>query len=119
MAGRRHEFGGDWTTEKLGIVAKYLNGYTTALRNQPSPERPFVKGYIDAFAGTGYRSEAGSDMSLFAQEDATEPEELLKGSARLALETSPPFDRYIFIESNTDRCAHLNALKAEFPALAP
>ena len=45
-----------------------------------------VKGYIDAFAGTGYRSETGSDMSLFAQEDATESEELLKGSARLALD---------------------------------
>ena len=24
MTGRSHEFGGDWTTEKLAIVAKYL-----------------------------------------------------------------------------------------------
>lgn len=47
-------FGGNWTEEKLDIIAAYLHQYTKALKDKPSPTRPFVKGYIDAFAGTGY-----------------------------------------------------------------
>ncbi|EQD32438.1 hypothetical protein B2A_13568, partial [mine drainage metagenome] len=50
---RAHRFGGDWTTAKLDVLAKYLASYTTALKDKPSKERPFRKGYIDAFAGTG------------------------------------------------------------------
>jgi hypothetical protein len=53
--GRTHRFGGDWTTAKLDVIASYLESYTTALKDKPSKEYPFVKGYIDAFAGTGYR----------------------------------------------------------------
>jgi len=48
---KRHDFGGGWTDEKLWILHDYLTSYTTALRHQ----RRFTKGYIDAFAGTGYR----------------------------------------------------------------
>lgn len=48
--GKGHRFGGDWTTTKLAILARYLRAYTTALKHQP-----FLKAYIDAFAGTGYR----------------------------------------------------------------
>ena len=51
--GRAHCFGGDWTTAKLNVIAGYLQSYTTALKDKPSKEHPFVKGYIDAFAGTG------------------------------------------------------------------
>lgn len=43
----------------------------------------------------------------------------MDGSARLALKTEPRFDRYIFIERNKERCAQLEALKDEFPDLAP
>ena len=120
MSQARHDFGGDWTTEKLQIVAKYLRAYTTALKDKPSPQRPFVKAYIDAFAGTGYRRPDSSpdDIPLFTPEDSAEPDALLKGSARLALETTPPFDRYVFIESNDERCAQLAQLKPEFPHLA-
>ena len=46
------------------------------------------------------------------------PQELLDGSARLALKTEPRFDRYIFIERSPKRCAELEALKTEFPDLA-
>lgn len=28
-----HLFGGDWTTEKLDMVKRYLVSYTTALKN--------------------------------------------------------------------------------------
>jgi three-Cys-motif partner protein len=43
---------------------------------------------------------------------------LLDGSARWALRTEPRFDKYIFIERSAERCAQLESLKAEFPALA-
>ena len=41
-------FGGQWTIEKLDILGRYLDAYTTALKNQP-----FKLVYIDAFAGHG------------------------------------------------------------------
>lgn len=117
--GKAHRFGGDWTGAKLDVLASYLSRYTTALKNQP-----FVKGYIDAFAGTGYRtarkdrSEASSQELLFPDLAAAEPQGLLDGSARLALKTQPRFDRYVFIERSAERCAALEALKSEFPHLA-
>ncbi len=40
------------------------------------------------------------------------------GSARIALEVSPAFTRYIFVEKSIDRCADLETLKAEFPEKA-
>ena len=43
-----NSFGGEWTTEKLEILSKYLKFYVQALKNQT-----FEKIYIDAFAGTG------------------------------------------------------------------
>lgn len=121
----KHRFGGDWTTTKLDLLARYLTSYATALKNQPSVERPFVKAYIDAFAGTGYRdlkaadAETGGDTSLlFPDLAGEEPQQLLDGSARLALKTQPPFDRYVFIERSPSRCAALEALKDEFPDVA-
>jgi three-Cys-motif partner protein len=123
--GRAHRFGGDWTTAKLNVIAGYLRSYTTALKDQPSKEHPFVKGYIDAFAGTGYRDarqddrdEDTSQALLLPDLAGTEPQALLDGSARLALKTQPRFDRYIFIERSPERCAQLELLKQEFPDLA-
>lgn len=112
-----HQFGGDWTTEKLDLVASYLASYTKALKGQP-----FKKGYIDAFAGTGYRDdsnplffEAQRQTSLFPALSAGAPQALLEGSARRALSVTPPFDRYIFIERSPARCQELEALRIEFP----
>lgn len=123
--GKAHRFGGDWTTAKLDVLAKYLSSYTTALKDKPTKEHPFVKGYIDAFAGTGYRDarrddEAGESSQALLLPDLAEkePQELLDGSARLALKTEPRFDRYVFIERSAERCAQLEALKTEFPQLA-
>ena len=39
-------FGGPWTQEKLDILRRYLDTYTTALKNQP-----FTLTYIDALPG--------------------------------------------------------------------
>ena len=121
--GRTHRFGGDWTTAKLDVIARYLASYTTALKDKPSKEHPFVKGYIDAFAGTGYRDARRDDRTGHSQvllPDLAEPEPqaLLDGSARLALKTQPRFDRYIFIERSPERCAQLELLKQDFPDLA-
>ncbi len=118
-----HRFGGDWTTAKLRVLAAYLRSYTTALQDKPTAAWPFTKGYIDAFAGTGYRDlrrDGEPTMSLLLPDLAeTEPQQFLDGSARLALRTEPRFDRYVFIERSPSRCAELRALAGEFPQLTP
>jgi three-Cys-motif partner protein len=117
--GKAHRFGGDWTSTKLDVLADYLRAYTKALKYQPTPERPFRKAYIDAFAGTGYRTarrdrdEDASGTLPFPDLAADDPQKLLDGSARLALKVEPAFDKYIFIERDPKRCAELEALKAE------
>ena len=123
--GKAHSFGGNWTSTKLDVLAKYLAAYTTALKGKPSPERAFRKAYIDAFAGTGYRTarrdrdeNASSGTLPFPDLAAADSQQLLDGSARLALKVEPRFDRYIFIERDAERCRELQALKAEFPDLA-
>ena len=132
MAENPHVFGGDWTDKKLTILRDYLVAYTTALSRQE-----FGKGYIDAFAGTGHRVPSSSaklgeeerlrqeqesqQPSLFEADSNSESEggfDFLDGSARIALQCEPKFDRYIFIEKNSRRCAELNHLKEDFPELS-
>ena len=119
---KTHRFGGDWTSAKLEVLKGYLKSYTTALKNKPSPDRPFRKAYIDAFAGTGYRearrTESDDESLLFPDLAEEEPQTLLDGSARLALKTEPRFDKYIFIECIRKRCEELEALKQEFSDLS-
>ena len=81
-------FGGDWTSAKLQVLAAYLKSYTTALKNQP-----FTTGYIDAFAGSGYRdarrkdsNESSSQGLLFPDLAEPEPQDLLEGSASTCTE---------------------------------
>lgn len=100
--------------------------FNHALKDQPSRDRPFRKGYIDAFAGTGYRDARRDDRTSESAQTlplpdlaGPEPQALLDGSARLALKTQPRFDRYVFIERSPERCAQLTCLKQEFPDLAP
>jgi len=115
-----HRFGGNWTEQKLRVLGKYLGAYTTALKNTS-----FEKIYVDAFAGSGYRA-TGETISadspeqsvLFPESEELGRRSLLDGSASIALQTDPPFDRYIFIERNRDRCAELEQLKSRFPALS-
>ena len=119
-SGKGNPFGGNWTDAKLSVLAEYLQAYTTALSRQS-----FVTGYIDAFAGTGYREPMrdrdGTDSPqglLFPDLATSDTQTLLDGSARIALQINPRFSRYVFIERNAQRCSHLTALKHEFPALA-
>ena len=114
--GKAHRFGGDWTTSKLAILGEYMKGYTTALKSQP-----FRTAYVDAFAGTGYRALTGEGEAstlLFPDLAADAPQALLDGSARIALKTTPRFNKYIFIERSAERCRELEDLKGEFPDVA-
>jgi three-Cys-motif partner protein len=103
-----HSFGGPWTQRKLGVVREYLKLYATALKNQM-----FQRIYIDAFAGTGDRTDKRRlTLPLL---DLPEFDAVAKVSARLALEIEPPFHRYILIERATRQASELTGLKTEFP----
>jgi three-Cys-motif partner protein len=119
--GKAHRFGGDWTDTKLDVLKEYLAAYTKALKDKPTPAQPFRKAYIDAFAGTGSRAarESGApDTLLFPDLNEPAPQKLLDGSAKLALQVEPRFDKYIFIERSAGRCQQLESLKHEFPDLS-
>lgn len=96
------KFGSDWTRRKLDLIERYLDAYTTALKNQP-----FKLLYIDAFAGTGQ------------VEIATDDEEgraIIRGSARRAIAIrDKAFDRVVLIEADPDRCRELETLPGENP----
>ena len=91
------EFGGDWTDQKLSVLKKYLNAYTTALSNLN-----FRTVYIDAFAGAGAREEQDADGKRF-----------IEGSAAVALNVDrPSFNELVFIEAErkyVDSLRHLVA----------
>ena len=100
-------FGGSWTDQKLEILARYLDAYTTALKNQR-----FQLIYVDAFAGEGY----WRPNSPYTAEDYGDFDNVRDGSARIALRTeNRPFDKFIFIEKDSNRCESLEGLKEEFP----
>ncbi|MFH0920105.1 MAG: hypothetical protein V1913_07055 [Fibrobacterota bacterium] len=56
MSEYTHNFGGDWTSQKLEKVRKYLHAYATIMS-----KKHFHFAYIDAFAGTGYRKNQSAD----------------------------------------------------------
>jgi len=109
------KFGGTWTDDKLRRVSAYLKAYNIALQFKPSRAKPFQRIYIDAFAGSGYRVTSASTEPSLLDEDT---QVLAKGSARVALEVNPPFDRYIFIERSAERFQELIRLKNEFSSLS-
>ena len=98
MSSANTGFGGPWTEEKLAILKKYLDAYTTALKNQP-----FRLIYIDAFAGTG-------EVELTSVDEGKK--EFIEGSAKIAVDVDDkPFDEYIFVEKDQDRCIQLDSLR--------
>ncbi len=108
-------FGGSWTHTKLEVIRGYLAAYTRALS-----KTRFRTAYIDAFAGSGYRSARGGkdEEEVLFPLTAEDSQGLLAGSARIALAVTPRFHRYIFIEKDPERCRHLERLKSELPELA-
>jgi three-Cys-motif partner protein len=109
-----HHFGGDWTEHKLAVLERYLAAYTKALKNSP-----FKTAYIDAFAGTGYRTEREEGVPnnplLFTDLIANEPQQLLDGSVARALRVEPPFHTYIFIEKSAESAKSLRTIQEQYP----
>ena len=106
-----HEFGDQHTELKLSIVEKYLKFFTTALKGK------FEElWYIDAFAGTGSRTIRHEERPAGLL-DAGEPEKIerRRGSARIAIDVSPPFDFIVFIENKPTYFAALEGLVANHP----
>ena len=114
MKQNQQNFGGNWTAEKLDRVRKYLSAYTTIMK-----DRNFHFAYIDAFAGTGYRTyrqDTDPNELMLPEIAEQEVQEFLDGSARIALQVEPRFQKYILIEKDENRFAELQKLKAEFPS---
>ena len=104
-----NEFGGLWTSQKLEILGRYLNAYTTALKDQP-----FDLVYVDAFAGSGtWNPPPEYELDVY---DDGDYQELRKGSAAIALDVEDkPFDRFVFIEKDPIRAYSLQELTANHP----
>lgn len=92
-------------------MEKYLKAYTTALRSQFRD-----LWYIDAFAGTGHRAIKHQAVAGdWISEEQPERIEYRRGSALIAIEVEPKFDRLIFLEKKPAHCAALEELKAQYP----
>lgn len=89
-----HVFGGIWTQTKLNILEEYLNFFTTALQRLP-----YRLIYIDTFAGTGRCTIKLKGTS-----------QTIPGSAQIALDASPGFDAYYFIEKKKQHTRELQTL---------
>src|SRR5690349_13326321 len=117
------QFGGPWTEEKLIRLRKYLQAYMNIFSKNPRAK--LLKTiYVDAFAGTGFRKGMPTQVSPseFLFDDAIadlDADALRKGSTQVALETTPPFGEYIFIEHNEAHATNLSRLRQQFSGIAP
>ena len=72
---------GPWSEVKLAIIREYAKAYSAILSKQPRLSHV----YIDAFAGAGLHQSRASGN-------------LVPGSPTVALQTTPPFSAYHFID---------------------
>lgn len=80
-----HQFGGDWTEHKLQALKKYLEAYMTIFTGNERA-RYFDTVYVDAFAGTGYRTLTNpQEQELFEELRQDDNQRYLEGSAKIAL----------------------------------
>lgn len=107
---------GVWAKEKLQALARYLDFYTTVLKNQ-SWCRTI---YFDGFAGGGRSAirrdqKSNEPLALFDSDRSIEAEEreLIDGSPRIALGIQNQFNRYVFVDPDPVRTAELRELQEE------
>ncbi len=109
---------GSWAREKLGRLRAYLRAYMTIL----SKQAPLKTVYVDAFAAAGravVRRREHEDPTIHLDLGETSDEdthEVIDGSPRVALEIEPPFDQYVFIETDEQRLAQLKELETHYGA---
>jgi three-Cys-motif partner protein len=107
---KRLNFGGSWTHEKLEKVRKYLAAYVKIMTKQR-----FQFMYIDAFAGTGYLDNTlkSNSQQKFLVDENDDTKSYKEGSAKIALQIEPAFNKYIFIEKEEGNIESLNHLRDE------
>ncbi len=106
-----HRFGSGSTDLKLDVVSAYLGAFTTALKNKFAELI-----YIDVFSGSGAREVLHHATPADLIEDAREEWiEERRGSARIALETTPRFTKLVFIEQKQAFCRALRELAVGYP----
>ena len=115
------EFGGSWTEAKLERLRTYLRAFMKIFsRNTRAGYYKTV--YLDGFAGTGFRKRKKKSLEgvdvLFDVPRDRDSIEYRKGSAFVALETTPPFDEYVFVERSGARTRELTKLRSLFPRLS-
>lgn len=89
-------FGGDWTKDKLDMVERYLEAYTTVFKGKDY----FRLMYIDAFAGSG--------IINLRRKGGKEERQLIEGSAIRAKHVADrPFDEILLVEKNARECMKL------------
>jgi three-Cys-motif partner protein len=84
---------GVWSEVKLDIIEKYGSAYTRAFKRWPT----LKKYYIDGFSGPGRH------VSKRTKEE-------IEGSPARALNITPPFDGFYFIDLNLQKTSHLKTL---------
>ncbi len=89
-----HDEIGFWSEIKLDILSKYWPEYTKIVKKQ---SHNFYTIYIDAFAGSG-------------QHVSKTTGEFIKGSPARALDVSPKFDEYHFVDLDEAKVKSLEAL---------
>ena len=103
-----HQFGGDWTEQKLKVLAKYLKAYLTILNKHPY----YQTLYVDAFAGTGQRATKApisfEQNSLFGDDTQTH-KTVRTSSVQTVLDLNHGFNEYLFIERRPSYCRALHA----------
>jgi len=105
-----HEFGSQATELKLSVVEAYLRAFTAALRRK-FPEL----WYIDAFAGTGERTERIPARRGGLLSSAPENVVRRRGSVKIAIDVYPAFDRLIFVEQRPRAVEALRELREQHP----
>jgi three-Cys-motif partner protein len=89
---------GIWSEVKLAIIKKYASAYTTILdKNRREKISSLRWHYIDAYAGPGVHLSKATKT-------------IVEGSPLIALNTTPPFSEYHFIDSNPKRAVQLRKL---------
>lgn len=103
------------TGVKLDIIREYIAMYQKTLGQMSWAST----NYIDAFAGSGQIPlvKNKATASLWAEESSDDnfnlAEDFIKGSTQLALEISPPFSKYTFIEKDKNKFEELQILAKE------
>jgi three-Cys-motif partner protein len=103
---RVQKFGGTHTERKLEAVASYLQAYVKL-------------SYIDAFAGSGASqpiADVTSAKTGLLEDEIYDADTIIEGSPVRALTVEPAFDRYIFVDANSENVRSLQDLVAEYPA---